>query len=137
MNLVLTLAIGNEYSTIAKATHPSLRAYAKRIGADFKVIDRPAIAKTTPHWEKFQIAKLLDTYERIAYIDTDSCGALGENGVLFPATTSSPVPVVGSHSFTGIELPYFLNAGAAIFDLAPIEAPTTGLAKMRIRGYFM
>jgi hypothetical protein len=71
VNLVLTLAIGDEYQRMAKLTHPAMKRYAERVGAEFLVIDRPAIATTTPHWEKFQIADLLDRYERICYLDTD------------------------------------------------------------------
>ena len=69
--LVLTIAIGQEYKELACLTHPSLRAYASRIGADFFCIDFQEISKTTPHWEKFQIATLLETYDRILYLDTD------------------------------------------------------------------
>ena len=69
--LVLTIAVGPEYSRIAQLTHPSLRAYATKIGADFRAITTPALAQTTPHWEKFQLADLLDTYDRILYLDTD------------------------------------------------------------------
>ena len=71
MNLVLTIAVGEEYQKIAALTHPTIKAYAKKIGADFKCIDKIETAKTTPHWEKFQIFDLLNKYERIIYIDTD------------------------------------------------------------------
>lgn len=70
-NLVLTIAQGELYQSMGVITHPSIKAYAEKIGADFKVIDEQKIAKTTPHWEKFQIHDLLDEYERIIYIDTD------------------------------------------------------------------
>ena len=69
--LVLTIAVGATYKSISKLTQPSLKAYAKRIGAEFFCINEQKISKTTPHWEKFQIHRLLDTFERIAYIDTD------------------------------------------------------------------
>ena len=69
--LVLTIAIGQEYTQIARLTHPSIQAYTLRIGADFLCLDHTGLADTTPHWEKFQIAPLLDHYERILYLDTD------------------------------------------------------------------
>ena len=69
--LVLTIAIGDEYQQIAKLTHPTLKAYAKRIGADFHSINETRISKTSPHWEKFQIYDWLKEYDRIIYIDTD------------------------------------------------------------------
>lgn len=67
--LILTIAVGEEYQKIAEYTHPTLRRYAERIGADFKVIDESNC--TTPHWEKFQIYQLLNQYDRIIYLDTD------------------------------------------------------------------
>lgn len=69
--LLLTIAVGPEYSRIGQLTHPSLRRYAERIGADFRAITEPRLAVTTPHWEKFQIAELLDEYDRVLYMDTD------------------------------------------------------------------
>lgn len=71
MNLVLTIAMGDAYERMAKLTHPNIKAYAKKIGAEFMCIDKSAIAKTSPHWEKFQIHDLLEEYDRILYLDTD------------------------------------------------------------------
>lgn len=67
----MTIAIGDEYRKIAQITHPTLRAYANRIGADFIDIDTRSISQTTPHFEKFQIYHLLNKYHRIIFIDTD------------------------------------------------------------------
>jgi len=71
MNLVLTIAVGPEYEKMAKLTHPSIQAYAKKIGAEFLCIKEKKLAKSTPHWDKFQINELLLKYERILYVDTD------------------------------------------------------------------
>lgn len=68
MNAVVTISIGDNYSLISKLTHPTLKRYADKIGADFVVIDKPS---HTPHWEKFQIYDLLVKYNRIIYLDTD------------------------------------------------------------------
>lgn len=70
-NLVLTIVIGNDYRKIANLTHPFIKKYAAKIGADFICIDKQKISKTTPHWEKFQIYDLLNKYDRILYIDSD------------------------------------------------------------------
>lgn len=67
--LVLSIAVGEEYQKIAGYTHPTLKRYADRIGADFLVIDESNCS--TPHWEKFQICQLLNHYDRIIYLDTD------------------------------------------------------------------
>ena len=71
MNLVLTLAIGDDYSRMSKLTHPTIKAYAKKINADYLCIDKTSISDTSPHWEKFQIHDLLEKYDRILYFDTD------------------------------------------------------------------
>lgn len=68
-NLVLTIAVGESYQQMAKYTHPTIKAYAERIGADFLSIDESM--SSTPHWEKFRIFYLLNRYERILYLDTD------------------------------------------------------------------
>lgn len=69
--LVLTIALGNAYKTLGELTHPSIKAYAEKIGADFMAVTERKISQTTAHWEKFQIHDLLNDYERILYIDTD------------------------------------------------------------------
>ena len=69
--LVLTLAIGDDYQALARITHPTIEAYAKKIGAYFLVITERKISQTTPHWEKGQIYDLLNEYRRILYVDTD------------------------------------------------------------------
>jgi hypothetical protein len=68
---ILTIAMGDAYERISRLTHPTIQQYADRIGADFHVIDKQAISKTTPHWEKFQIYNYLETYDRVLYIDSD------------------------------------------------------------------
>ncbi len=71
MNAIVTIAIGETYEAIARMTHPSLKAYAERVGAEFVVIDERLVSETTPHYEKFQLRDLLNRYERIIYLDTD------------------------------------------------------------------
>ena len=67
---VVTLAIGNFYTKMGKITHPTLKAYADKIGADFIVIDDMG-ERTLPHYRKLDLGKLLKTYGRILYVDTD------------------------------------------------------------------
>lgn len=69
-NLVLTIAVGSNYEEMAKLTHPTIKKYADRIGADFICVSESKT--TTPHWEKFNhIYSLLNKYKRILYLDTD------------------------------------------------------------------
>lgn len=67
-NAVVTLTIGERYKEIAEITHPVLKAYADKIGAEFVVIDKD---HGLMHWEKFQIYHLLKIYNRIIFFDTD------------------------------------------------------------------
>lgn len=71
MNLVLTIAIGDDYRRIASLTHPTFRAYADRIGASFHCISGVLLSENSPIWEKFQIYDLLGKYDRILYVDSD------------------------------------------------------------------
>lgn len=65
---VVTVSIGDRYAEIAKLTHPTLKAYAEKVGAEFVSIDQPS---NRPHWEKFKLYELLIKYNRIIYLDTD------------------------------------------------------------------
>ncbi len=69
---IVTIAIGDTYQNLAKMTHASIAAYAKKINAKFIVIDAVKVSVTSPHFEKFQIYDLLNEYDRILYIDTDA-----------------------------------------------------------------
>jgi lipopolysaccharide biosynthesis glycosyltransferase len=70
MNAIVTLSIGDSYR-LPDVTHPMMRAYADKIGADFVVINTPKLNLSSVHYEKYQIYELLDTYQRIIYLDTD------------------------------------------------------------------
>jgi len=71
MNALVTISIGKEYQALAEVTHPTLKRYARKIGAEFVCISEQKVSQTTPHWEKFQLFDLFNKYERIVYIDTD------------------------------------------------------------------
>jgi ADP-heptose:LPS heptosyltransferase len=70
-NLVLTISIGEYYNELSKLTHPSIKKYAKSIGADFKNISDENDEFITQKWNKFAIYDLLNKYNRIIYLDTD------------------------------------------------------------------
>lgn len=69
MNLVLTICIGEIYNKIGVLTHPSLKLYADKIGAEFLSISSSNFS--SPHWEKFSIYNLLNKYKRILFLDSD------------------------------------------------------------------
>ena len=67
---VVTLTIGQKFEALARLTHPTLKAYADRIGADFIVLS-DMITCQQPHWSKFLLYDLLPDYDRIIFLDTD------------------------------------------------------------------
>lgn len=66
---VVTLCIGKRYEAIARVTHATLRAYARRCSADFLVLSRRQGEQV--FFEKLRIRSLLNDYERVLYLDTD------------------------------------------------------------------
>lgn len=67
---LVTLADSN-VSNFSELTHPSLKAYANKIGCDFHVINTRKYPGHNINYEKFQMADMLRYYERILYVDTD------------------------------------------------------------------
>lgn len=71
---VVTLTIGDFYSEMGEITHPFMKNYAARCGANFVVLDQKRVTEhfgLDAKYEKFQLHGLLDYYEHIAFIDTD------------------------------------------------------------------
>jgi len=68
--LLATVTIGEKCQEMAAITHPSIRAYAEKIGAKFLVIDKGTVYPH-PSWEKFQAYDLFEEYDRILLMDTD------------------------------------------------------------------
>lgn len=67
---VLTIAAGEFHQKMAEISHPLIRSYAHRVGADFIVWDDDR-GHSTPHYRKLDIYSLLDEYDRVLYVDTD------------------------------------------------------------------
>jgi 2'-5' RNA ligase len=69
---VISLAIGKRVKSLRKVVEPIHNLYAKRIGADHIVIEKPRVNAGMVHFEKFQIYECLEQYDRVAYIDLDA-----------------------------------------------------------------
>ena len=69
--LIFTIISGDFHRFLGTLTHPQMAAYAKRVGADFRVAEVPASRASACCWEKYQIVRLLREYERVLYVDTD------------------------------------------------------------------
>lgn len=70
-NLVLTISIGDFHQNLSNYTLPSIKKYAKKIGADFLNITEKDPNYITQKWNKFHIHELLNKYKRILYLDID------------------------------------------------------------------
>ena len=67
---LVTIASGEYFLRMAALTHPTLRAYAERIGADF-IHWSDTSGHAIPEYKKLDVAGLLDVYDRVLYVDTD------------------------------------------------------------------
>jgi lipopolysaccharide biosynthesis glycosyltransferase len=77
LHAVCTLNIGDEAARFAQYSIPVFQQYAKKIGAEFIEFNTPKVnftrAKTINpiKFEKYQVADLLNTYDRVAFFDVD------------------------------------------------------------------
>uniref|UniRef100_A0A6M3L0H7 Putative glycosyltransferase n=1 Tax=viral metagenome TaxID=1070528 RepID=A0A6M3L0H7_9ZZZZ len=69
--LVVTLAIGDDAEKMLDVARDSMVGYAKKVDADFLVIDKEIVSGKFVNIEKFQMRELLDNYDRILYLDVD------------------------------------------------------------------
>lgn len=67
--LLLTIAIGN--NALWAHSHPLMKEYARKIGADFLVLNQADYGSQHPKLTKLAIHSLLDRYPRILYVDGD------------------------------------------------------------------
>ena len=68
---VFTLVVDNYRPDICERTLPSIEAYAKKIGADFKVITERKYPQFPPAYEKVQVHELGRDYDYCINMDVD------------------------------------------------------------------
>ncbi|MHA1682764.1 MAG: glycosyltransferase [Promethearchaeota archaeon] len=74
---ICTLCIGPVAGEFGRYTHPAMRRYAKRVGADFIVFNKREIKFTGSKgfnpllFEKYQVGNVLETHDRVLFLDTD------------------------------------------------------------------
>jgi lipopolysaccharide biosynthesis glycosyltransferase len=71
---VITLTVGRDYERIAALTHPTLKAYAEKIGAKFICINQRSFPNTVPvGYEKLRIPELFEIHnlDRAIFLDSD------------------------------------------------------------------
>lgn len=67
---IVTIVTGEYFGRMAALTHPTIKAYADKIGADF-IVWTDVSAYKYPEYKKMEIGGLLATYDRVLYLDTD------------------------------------------------------------------
>jgi Methyltransferase domain/Glycosyltransferase family 9 (heptosyltransferase)/Glycosyl transferase family 8 len=68
--LLATISLGPTYKRLSKATGPLMRHYCRRHGIDFFEFTAKD-KRLNAYWQRYRIAELLDTYDRIIYADGD------------------------------------------------------------------
>lgn len=68
---VVTLTIGDKHDGMREISHPLMKAYADKVGADFIVIDEIKLRMGSLLLEKWQMFDLLFRYDRLMFMDTD------------------------------------------------------------------
>lgn len=69
---VVTLNINNYQPKITEITYPSIQLWADKIGAEFKIIDKPVFNMPSPTYEKFQLYEMSKGYDWTMFIDSDA-----------------------------------------------------------------
>jgi len=71
MRLLMTTRASAEVVAYSQASHPILKRYAKKWGADFLVLDEMHEKYGHPYHRLLRLHELLDEYDKIVHIDTD------------------------------------------------------------------
>jgi len=68
---VVTMNIGSACDEMFSVSSLSFKEYAKRVGADFRVIDSAKVNMHQIYFEKLQVFDLLYEYDRVLFVDSD------------------------------------------------------------------
>ncbi|MHA1368403.1 MAG: glycosyltransferase [Promethearchaeota archaeon] len=74
---IVTLCIGERAERFASYTHPAMERYGKKVNADFIIFNEIKINFKGPRnfnpilFEKYQVYDVLESYDRVLYLDTD------------------------------------------------------------------
>jgi len=69
---LVTLRIGDYLPEVCKITIPLLDHYACKIGAEFKIIDKPIFDMPSLTYEKFQLYEMSKGYDWTIFLDADT-----------------------------------------------------------------
>src|SRR5690606_3221046 len=88
-----TVAVNDYYPEVCAITFPFMERYAKKIGADFRVIRERKFNGFRPNFEKFQLFELGHEFDYNILIDADFLISPEFHDV----TDTVPLSHVGSH----------------------------------------
>jgi hypothetical protein len=89
---VVTCAAGREGKDLLAVSGPWLRAYAARLGAEFVVLDWPGV-KGWGQSAKFQFGRVLENFDRAAFVDADTVADPARAPDLFAETPAGSVGI--------------------------------------------
>lgn len=91
---VCTVVVGDRIKRIARHTVPAMEAYSNRIGAAFIVLKKSVLSEShfRASYEKLRIRDLLDSYDRVLFVDADVL-ILPSAGNVFDLTPSTALGV--------------------------------------------
>lgn len=115
--LIVTIAIGDFHKKLGRLTHPFMKKYAEKIGADFEVIEDQG-EHTLPHYRKLDLGDYLNKYDRVCYIDTD---------IIVRPDSPDIFEIVPYNKFGAFEEGSFADRAPAlhtVFEAYAFECPT-------------
>ena len=123
-----TLAVGRAGEEMLSVSRPFMERYARRVGAEFVVLSERKIdyrlqwrkSRVNLHLEKFQMGPLLDSFERILYLDAD---------ILLSPAMPDFFDLAGPEELGVVEDPGTANAAKRAEEMAHIERKRGALPK--------
>lgn len=123
----------DRFKPITHLTFPRIRKYAETIDADLHIISTRVYPDVNICYEKFQMRGVLDSYERIAYVDGDvlirphaknifdavpigSFGAMNEAQYIHLWSPERALDQLIPHGWIGPWNGVHFNAGVMVFD---------------------
>lgn len=120
---IVTGAFGERYVRMAEVTFPTMRAYAERIGAEFHALDKRVYAEpATPHWEKLQLRRFVEKYDRTLWFDAD-IAVRDDTPDLFGIVPTGLLGAWDEAPFGPWDYPSFISRWSALSRLGKADYP--------------
>ena len=110
--VIATIATGEQGHAMAAVSHPWMRRYAESTGADFFVLVGSSLSSLWPGFSKLALGNLLQTYDRLLYVDSDVLIAPGAPN-LFELVPAGKVGATRIDQLKAEEAPAIANGWVA------------------------